>query len=218
MRISRPVAITALAATTLIGGVGGVMLLGPAGADAPDAMTTASATATSGPGDTPCPAGFAGVADTIGISTKDLRAALRKGQTIAEIAQAHGANPQDVIDALVADGTARLDRAVENGVIDQTTADDRKATLPDRAAKLVSGDVEGYVRLHPRRAVALRTVADTIGISTEDLRAALRDGQTIAQVTEAHGTDPQDVIDALVTRSTKRITRLVNGDTARQRC
>jgi len=66
--------------------------------------------------------------------------------------------------------------------------------------------------------VALRTIAETIGISTDDLRGALRDGQTIAQVAETNGTDPQDVIDALTTRATQRITKVVNGDTVRQRC
>ena len=66
--------------------------------------------------------------------------------------------------------------------------------------------------------MAVRTVAETIGISTDDLRAALGDGQTIAQVAEANGTDPEDVIDALTTRATERITKVVNSDTVRQRC
>jgi two-component system OmpR family sensor kinase len=30
--------------------------------------------------------------------------------------------------------------------------------------------------------------------------------------------DPQDVIDALTVRATQRITKVVNGDTVRQRC
>jgi CheY-like chemotaxis protein len=46
----------------------------------------------------------------------------------------------------------------------------------------------------------------------------LRDGQTVAQVADANGTHPQDVIDALTTRATQRITKVVNGDTVRQRC
>jgi hypothetical protein len=70
----------------------------------------------------------------------------------------------------------------------------------------------------PARPVALRTIADTIGISADELRGARRDGQTIAQVAEANGTDPQDVIDELTDRATQRITKVVNGDTVRQRC
>jgi DNA-directed RNA polymerase specialized sigma subunit len=102
--------------------------------------------------------------------------------------------------------------------IDQATADERKASLPERAADLVNGELERDARRHPRRSAAIRAAAEVIGIDATELRDALRDGQTIAQVAEANGVDPQDVIDALVARSTQRITKVVNGDTARQRC
>ncbi len=216
MRISRPVAIATLAATTLAGGVGGAMLLGPAGAEQSSlgAPTVDAAPIAAGR----CGKGFAALAEAVGVSTDDLRAALRDGQTIAEVAEANGTDPQHVVDTLVASGTERLDAAVADGRIDQSTADERKATLPERAADLVNGDLDRDLRRHPRRSVAIRTVAETIGISTDDLRAALGDGQTIAEVAEANGTDPQDVIDALAARSTQRITKVVNGDTVRQRC
>ena len=107
---------------------------------------------------------------------------------------------------------------VADGRVDQATADERKEALPERAADLVNGDLDRDLRRHPARPVALRTIADTIGISADELRGARRDDQTIAQVAEANGTDPQDVIDALTTRATQRITKVVNGDTVRQRC
>jgi uncharacterized protein YidB (DUF937 family) len=217
MRISRPIAVMTLAATALAGGLGGALLLGPASADSTNtAATTASgrAVATAAP----CRGGLADLAEAIGISTDDLRAALRDGQTLAEVAEANGVDPQQVVDLLVANGTERLDAAVAAGRIDQATADERKASLPDRAADLVNGELERHPHRHPGRAAAIRTAAEAIGIDADELRAALRDGQTIAQVAEANGVDPQDVIDALVSRATERITKLVNGDTVRQRC
>jgi urease gamma subunit len=216
MRISRPLAIATLAATTLAGGVGGAMLLGPAGAEqsSPGAPTVdADPAAADG-----CGRGFAALAEAVGVSTGDLRAALRDGQTIAEVAEANGTDPQHVIDTLVANGTERIDAALADGRIDQATADERKAALPERATDLVNGDLDRDLRRHPRRSVAVRTAAETIGVSTDDLRAALRDGQTIAEVAEANSTDPQDVIDGLAALSTQRITKVVNGDTVRQRC
>ncbi len=169
MRISRPVAIATLAATTISGGVGGAMLLGPAGAEqsSPGAPTVDAGR---------CGQGFEAVAEAIGVSTDELREALRDGQTIAEVAEANGTDPQDVIDALVAGGTERLDAAVADGRIDQATADERKEALPDRAADLVNGDLDRDLRRHPGRPVAVHLVAETIGVSTGDLRAALRDG------------------------------------------
>jgi DNA-directed RNA polymerase specialized sigma subunit len=217
MRISRPVAIATLAATTLAGGVGGATLLGPAGAEqSSPAAVSEDVAPTAGAGS--CGQGLEAVAEAVGVSTDELREALGDGQTIAEVAEANGTDPQDVIDALVATGAERLDAAVADGRVDQATADERKETLPERAADLVKGDLDRDRRRHPARPVALRTIADTIGISTDDLRGALRDGQTIAQVAEANGTDPQDVIDALTVRATQRITKVVNGDTVRQRC
>ena len=217
MRISRPLALTTVAATALAGGLGGALLLGPASADSTNTATS-TASVRGAVTAAPCREGLADLADVIGISTDDLRAALRDGQTLAHVAEANGVDPQQVVDVLVANGTERLDAAVASGRIDQETADERKASLPDRAADLVKGELERRAHRHPRRAAAIRTAAEAIGIDAGELRAALPDGQTIAQVAEANGVDPQDVIDALVARSTERITKVVNGDTVRQRC
>jgi hypothetical protein len=217
MRISRPIAVTTLAATALAGALGGALLLGPASADtSTDATGTTSAGAATSAA--PCRRGLADVAETIGISTDDLRAALRDGRTLAEVAEANGVDPQRVVDVLVDNGTARLEAAVAAGRIDQAAADQRKASLPERAADRVNGELERDAHRHPRRSAAIRAAAEAIGIDAGELRDALRDGQTVAQVAEANGVDPQDVIDVLVARSTERITKVVNGDTVRQRC
>jgi CheY-like chemotaxis protein len=52
-------------------------------------------------------------------------------------------------DALVASGTERLDAAVADGRVDQATADERKETLPERAANRVNGDLDRGLRRHP---------------------------------------------------------------------
>lgn len=46
-------------------------------------------------------------AQAIGVSETDLTAAMKQGQSVAQVAQAHGVAPQTVIDALVADLTAK---------------------------------------------------------------------------------------------------------------
>lgn len=218
MKISRPAAVGALATVALAGGLGGALLLGP---------VSAGPASTSGPGvvltadvaRAGCGEGFAEVAEVIGITTDELRAGLRDGQTLAEVAEAAGGDPQEVVDVLVANGIARLDAAVAAGRLDRATADQRVEDLPARASELVDGELERSARRrHPRAVVGLGNAAEAIGIPAEDLRAALRDGRTIAQVAEEHGIDPQVVVDALVARSAERITRVVDGETARQRC
>ncbi len=56
----------------------------------------------------------------------------------------------------------------------------------------------------------LSTAAEVIGLEVDALWDALRDGQTVAEVAQANGVDPQDVIDALVAEAEARITALVN--------
>ena len=65
------------------------------------------------------------------------------------------------------------------------------------------------------RGAALATLeeaAAAIGIDVSDLRTALQDGQTIAEVATANGVDPQTVIDALVAAFNVKIDEAVaNG-------
>jgi hypothetical protein len=63
-------------------------------------------------------------------------------------------------------------------------------------------------RRHARRA-ALRVAAETIGVEPDALREQLRDGKSIAQVAEAEGVDPQQVVDAMATAATERIDAAV---------
>jgi hypothetical protein len=143
--------VAAGAAPVLVGGLAGALLLGPVGAQPTD--TTASG-ATASAGATPAPAhcgdGLGDVAEAIGIPTDDLRDGLRDGQTLAAIAEAHGTDPQAVVDVIVADVTERLDAAVIAGRLDQATADERTANLSERADDLVNGELERDVRRHRR--------------------------------------------------------------------
>jgi hypothetical protein len=80
------------------------------------------------------------VANTIGISAPDLLDQLSDGSTVAEIATAAGADPQAVIDALVADTQERLAAAVQSGRITQAEADERIEDATERITNLVNGE------------------------------------------------------------------------------
>jgi hypothetical protein len=56
---------------------------------------------------------------------------------------------------------------------------------------------------------ALTTAADAIGIGVRELRDALADGQTLAEIAEANGVSPDTVIDALVEAATERLEAAV---------
>jgi transposase-like protein len=71
---------------------------------------------------------FAKIAGVIGISEDDLKSALQSGQSIAQVAQAHDVDPQDVIDALVAEGVPS-DRATN--IVNHVGGMDHRGPGPD---------------------------------------------------------------------------------------
>ncbi len=61
--------------------------------------------------------------------------------------------------------------------------------------------------------VGLAAAAKAIGVSEEELRTALRSGQSIAQVAQSKGVDVQKVIDAMVEEAKTRLAAKVqSGD------
>jgi hypothetical protein len=77
--------------------------------------------------------GVVTAAKTIGIKPVDLVKELRTGKTIAEVATAHGVQPQTVIDALKTAATAKIEKAETANKI---TAD-RAAKLEARLDKIL---------------------------------------------------------------------------------
>jgi hypothetical protein len=69
------------------------------------------------------------VATTLGITNDEVVTALKDGQTLAELAVANGKTAQDVIDAIVAEATTRINTAVTDGKITQAQADERLADV-----------------------------------------------------------------------------------------
>ena len=152
----RRMVIAGTAVGVLAGAAAGIALLIPAIANAQQVVVPTAATASAAPGQPGQPENGAApdgprrgahelVTDTsvaakaIGISEADLVAALGKGQTIAQVAQSKGVNPQAVIDALVADGKAELADQVKNGQLTQAQADSEQAAVVQRATGQVNG-------------------------------------------------------------------------------
>lgn len=67
-------------------------------------------------------------------------------------------------------------------------------------------------RRSERRAVIGSIVAETIGITVEDLRAEFQDGNSVADVAEANGVAPETVAEALIGALEERLdTAVENG-------
>ena len=66
--------------------------------------------------------------------------------------------------------------------------------------------------------LALTTVAEALGVTEEELRTALADGRTVADVATEQGVDVQVVVDAIVAEVRERVDeRVAGGDLTRER-
>jgi hypothetical protein len=93
-------------------------------------------------------AGLDPVAKLLGMSTDDVRTALRNGTTLADLAEQHGKSTDDVVTTMVKPLTDRIDQAVKNGKLTkaQGVAAEKKAT--DAVRTFVT---QGFKGLAPGR-------------------------------------------------------------------
>ena len=77
-------------------------------------------------------------AGAIGIDLKTLAGELRGGKSIADVAGEHNVSVDDVKSAITADATKALDKARENGRIDQAKEDAALQKLSDSLDKIVN--------------------------------------------------------------------------------
>jgi hypothetical protein len=78
------------------------------------------------------------VAKALGITTQELQADLAKGQTIAQIAKSKNIDVNSIINTLVGDANAKIDRAVKDGHLQQATADKLKALAKTAVTNFVN--------------------------------------------------------------------------------
>ncbi|MGL6279871.1 MAG: hypothetical protein ACRC50_09980 [Gaiella sp.] len=80
---------------------------------------------------------LAPVAERLGMTRAEIRAELKAGKSLAEIAAAKGVSKDALVAAMVAPAKERLAKAVAAGRLTQTRADELIARLTERVTKLV---------------------------------------------------------------------------------
>jgi UDP-N-acetylmuramate-alanine ligase len=135
----------------------------------------------------------------LGVSRAELLKDARAGQTLAQIATAHGKSVDGLEAAMLAAVKTKLDAAVSAGKL---TAAREQAKLA-RAEKLVERLVNSKLgakagkRLGAKAGV-LRVSAKYIGVTPKALAAELKAGKSLAQVAAAHGKTAAGLKEALL--------------------
>jgi len=154
-------------------------------------------------------------ADTTGTQVKDVIAALKSGQSLSQYAQAHGKTDAEIIGAARTKLDDRLKQAVSSGRLTQARADALLKQFDDAAPKVMAdqklGDQLTDVRQYRRRfgAALIKATADVTGTTPEEVTAALRGGQSLAQYAEAHGQSADNIIAKLREQGEERLARML---------
>lgn len=162
------------------------------------------------------------VEDMTDLTWTDVLAALRDGQTLSEVLEANGADPQAVRDAVKAEITAQIEGAVADGTITQTRADALLAQLDTALDRAFNSTLPIWPapirdRIHQRIQDTLENtlvgvIADQAGLDTADLLREVLMPPTLGEVIESYGLDAEAVIAEAETRITEAINeRVANG-------
>jgi len=140
---------------------------------------------------------LATAATHIGISEADLRTALQSGQTLAQIAVAHGKTRDGLIAALSAEATKQITTAVDQPGTNFTGPGGRGG--PGGPRGMITND--------------LAAAATYIGTTEADLHTKLQAGQTLAQIATAAGKTRDGLIAAMVADGNAKIDAAVAAGT-----
>lgn len=154
--------------------------------------------------------GFAGMKEVVELldtTVSEILGALRDGKTIAELAADKGVDVKDLMDAIVSNGGERNADLVERGLLTPDQADARNARPRQRAESIVTLPLP-----YGLQGEALGVAAEALGISIDDLIAEIEAGKTVAEVAEAEGVDPEDIVDALVAARKESHEELISLD------
>jgi hypothetical protein len=142
----------------------------------------------------------------IGVSRAALVQDARAGQTLAEIATAHGKTVAGLKSAMLAALKTRLDAAVSAKKLTPAQAQARLARVDKLLDRIVNARL-GRAALRPARARFLNISARYIGMTPKALRAELKAGSSLAQVAAAHGKTASGLKDALLKPFQQRLDK-----------
>ena len=132
---------------------------------------------------------FTVAADALGLDTDALWTNLEDGQSIAQVAQAQGVEPQKVIDAIVAA---------------------EQVFLAQDARSFVEESWDEWADCEDCAGVDWFTVAaEALGLDEDALWERLDGEQSLAEIAQAQGVDAQKVIDAIVAAEKEFVAGLV---------
>ena len=158
------------------------------------------------------------IAQALKISTKQLRAELDAGATLAQVASNHGSSAGKITAAVSARIAKVVSLAVKSGsVAKRLSAPTRRSLVASFASMLNKAVVSGrHGDIGPVDLLSEKVVADLLGITVDALKAELKTGISMATAAVNHGVTVEALTAALTADATNRISAAVTAGTITQ--
>ena len=161
--------------------------------------------------------------ETLGLSGSEIRESLADGKSLADIAADQGVALEDLKAAILDSAQERLDQAVLDGKIDQERADVVSARMAEGIDEHLNRTFDGERRgpfghrhganghgMNDRGENAAE-LAEFLGLTTEEIREAREDGQTMAEIAAEQGISEEALVDFLVGQVQERLDGAVES-------
>ena len=160
------------------------------------------------------------LADFLRVTPEEMQAARDEGKTVADLAEEQGIDLDDLISDIITTQPPsieqRIARAVENGNLTQEEADDKLAQLQqglaERFSTLPERPEKPAGEARPQGRMALGALGEILDIEPQEILAALKDGQTAAELIQAQDLDVDDVIAKLSEPIIERLNQAVKDE------
>lgn len=154
-----------------------------------------------------------------GISFEQAIDNILSGKSMAQVAETYGTNGDDIVQ-YVSDGVrTRLDEAVAIEKMTPERADELHQNLTNTMTDIVN-DPDMGLRISTKQqkvqdvvvgGMLVYTTADQTGVPYFKILQSLRNGETLAQIAEANGTDGETIIQTAETAVQKRLDNAVEA-------
>ncbi len=146
-------------------------------------------------------------AEALGMTGEELRDALAEGQTLAQIAVTQNVDIDTVIADMIVDAQAKADEDPDSRFAENFDATE----FEERLNELVNNEIDPSQGGHGRRGRGGPggpggAIAEALGLEGSELRDALAEGSTIAEIASEQGVDIDSVIDQIVADAEARVT------------
>ncbi|WP_205683860.1 coiled-coil domain-containing protein [Brevibacillus migulae] len=145
----------------------------------------------------------------LNLDADKLKEELQTGKSLATIAEAQGVEEDKLIDLLTKQQEEKLAEAVKAGKLTQEQADKMSENAAEKIKSLIENTHQGKGFGGGFHLKENEDLLKLLNLTAEQLREAMKAGQSLAELAQAQGVDVDDVIDLLTTQREEQLAQAV---------